>query len=89
MGEMFFVKRGTLNNTNNSPHLSRENTPMDWNQKPMVWNQILSHKKKNIFSMNKGQSSKGKPSFDDTCFICKECGHWENDCELKQTIKQM
>jgi hypothetical protein len=39
--------------------------------------------------MNKGQSSKGKPSFDDTCFICKECGHWENDCELKQTIKQM
>jgi len=44
---------------------------------------------KNIFSINKGQSSKGKPSFDDTCFFYRECGHWEDDCELKQTIKQM
>ncbi len=35
------------------------------------------------------QSSKGKASFDDTCFFCKELGHWESECELKKTIEQM
>jgi hypothetical protein len=35
------------------------------------------------------QSSKGKASSDDTCFLCKESKHWENECELKKTIEQM
>ncbi len=79
--EMLFVKRGTLNNKNNSPHLKRKYTN---GVKP---NSIPQEK--NIFAMNKGQSSKGKPSFDNTCFFYKKCGHWEDDCELKQTIKHM
>jgi hypothetical protein len=32
MSEMLFVKKGTLNNKNNSLHFSRGNTPMERNQ---------------------------------------------------------
>jgi len=35
-------------------------------------------RKKGRFTINKGQSTKGKPSFNDTCFFCKKHGHWKN-----------
>ncbi len=28
-------------------------------------------------------------SSNDTCFLCKEHGHWEDECELKRTIEQI
>jgi hypothetical protein len=70
MCEMF-VKRGMPNNKNNSSHFSRIKSR--W-----IETKLSPTRKIGRFTINKGQSTKGKPSSNDTCFSCKKRGHWKN-----------
>ncbi len=79
--DVLYLKKQRSNKQNVPPQIPRRSKP--WEQKQ------VQLQKKGAEPKGKMQSSKGKASFDDTCFFCKELGHWESECELKKTIEQM
>ncbi len=64
--------RGEWQTTKITHHISQEEKSQ-W-----IKTKLSPTRKKGRFTINKGQSTKRKPSFNDTCFFCKKHGHWKN-----------
>lgn len=49
----------------------------------------VPQEKKKRFTINKGQSTKGKPSSHDTWLFCKKHGHWKNTMNWNKPLSKV